>query len=177
MMVPEPMRPGWDKALAMSASRIPYRRLVTIDQRIELAAAKPVITPDTVVIDHGRVFLSEVFQRAAATLGISVQPAHQQTGTDKAAIERTFESINTLFCQHVAGYTGRDVTRRGAGGASQELLVAGGLAGASGRMGHSGVGSAGRMKASATRSRQTSHAPRTMPTPPWSPRPGMSRWP
>jgi hypothetical protein len=34
----------------------------------------------------------------------------------KANIERTFGAINTLFCQHVAGYTGRDVTRRGAGG-------------------------------------------------------------
>jgi hypothetical protein len=119
-MVPEPMRPGWDQALAMSASRIPYKRLATIDQRIELAAAKPVIIPDTVVIDHGRVFLSEVFLRAAGTLGISVQPAHQLTPTDKATIERTFGSINTLFCQHVAGYTGRDVTRRGSGG-EQEL--------------------------------------------------------
>ena len=28
-------------------------------------------------------------------------------------MERTFGSINTLFCQHVASYTGRDVTRRG----------------------------------------------------------------
>jgi hypothetical protein len=120
MMVPEPMRPGWDQALAMSASRIPFRRLATIDERIELAAAKPVIIPDTVVIDHGRVFLSEVFLRAAGTLGISVQPAHQLTPTDKANIERTFGSINTLFCQHVAGYTGRDVTRRGSGG-NQEL--------------------------------------------------------
>jgi len=121
MMVPEPMRPGWDQALAMSASRIPYKRLATIDERIELAAAKPVIIPDTVVIDHGKVFLSEVFLRAADTLGISVQPAHQRTGTDKATIERTFGSINTLFCQHVAGYTGRDVTRRGSAAESQEL--------------------------------------------------------
>src|SRR6266851_4069670 len=113
MMVPEPMRPGWDQALAMSASRIPCRRLVSIDARLELAAAKPVIVPDTVVIDHGKVFLSEVFLRAADTLGLSVQPAHEQTGSDKAVMERTFGSINTLFCQHVAGYTGRDVTRRG----------------------------------------------------------------
>ncbi len=121
MMVPEPMRPGWDQALAMSASRIPYKRLATIDERIEMAAAKPVIIPDTVVIDHGKVFLSEVFLRAADTLGISVQPAHQRTGTDKATIERTFGSINTLFCQHVAGYTGRDVTRRGSAVENQEL--------------------------------------------------------
>lgn len=113
MMVPEPMRPGWDQALAMSASRIPYQRLVSIDSRLQLAAARPVIIPDTVVIDHGKVFLSEVFLRAADTLGLSVQPAHQRTGSDKGVMERTFGSINTLFCQHVAGYTGRDVTRRG----------------------------------------------------------------
>ncbi|MEV0217729.1 helix-turn-helix domain-containing protein [Micromonospora sp. ALFpr18c] len=113
VMVPEPMRPGWDAALAMSATRIPHQRLVAMDARMALAAAKPVIVPDTVVIDHGKVFLSEVFLRAADTLGISVQPAHQQTATDKAIVERTFESINTLFCQHVSGYTGRDVTRRG----------------------------------------------------------------
>lgn len=112
--VPELMRPGRDAALAMSASRIPHQRLISLDTRMALAAAKPVIVPDTVVIDHGKVFLSEVFLRAANTLGISVQPAHQQTPTDKAIVERTFESINTLFCQHVAGYTGRDVTRRGA---------------------------------------------------------------
>lgn len=111
--VPEPMRPGWDSALAMSASRIPHQRLVSLDARMALAAAKPVIVPDTVVIDHGKVFLSEVFLRAADTLGMSVQPAHQQTPTDKAIVERTFEAINTLFCQHVAGYTGRDTTRRG----------------------------------------------------------------
>ncbi|MET7770492.1 Mu transposase C-terminal domain-containing protein [Nocardia sp. NPDC005366] len=113
VMVPEPMRPGWDQALAMSASRIPHQRMVSLDARLELAAAKPVIVPDTVVIDHGKVFLSEVFLRAADTLGISVQPAHQLTATDKAIVERTFSSINTLFCQHVSGYTGRDVTRRG----------------------------------------------------------------
>ena len=114
MTVPEPMRPGWDQALAMSASRIPHQRMVSLDARMALAAAKPVIIPDTVVIDHGKVFLSEVFLRAADTLGISVQPAHELTPTDKAIIERTFGSINTLFCQHVSGYTGRDVTRRGA---------------------------------------------------------------
>ena len=83
MVVPEPMRPGWDQALAMSASRIPYQRLVSLDTRLELAAAKPVIIPDTVVIEHGKVFLSEVFLRAADTLGLSVQPAHEQTGSDK----------------------------------------------------------------------------------------------
>jgi hypothetical protein len=35
------------------------------------------------------------------------------TTLSKQVVERTFASINTLFCQHVSGYTGRDVTRRG----------------------------------------------------------------
>ena len=47
------------------------------------------------------------------TLGISVQPARPYTPTDKAIVERTFNSINTLFCQHVAGYVGGNVTMRG----------------------------------------------------------------
>ena len=46
-------------------------------------------------------------------LGISVQPARPYTPTDKAIVERTFHSINTLFCQHVAGYVGGNVTMRG----------------------------------------------------------------
>jgi hypothetical protein len=28
-------------------------------------------------------------------------------------VERTFDTINALFCQHLPGYTGSDVTRRG----------------------------------------------------------------
>ena len=90
MMVPEPMRPGWDQALAMSASRIPHQRLVSIDTRLELAAAKPVIIPNTVVIDHGKVFLSEVFLRAADTLGLSV-PASPSSRPDR--IRRSWSGL------------------------------------------------------------------------------------
>lgn len=64
-------------------------------------------------MDRGSVSLSETFTRACARLGISVQPTRPYTPTDKAIIERTFESINTLFCQHLAGYKGFDVSRRG----------------------------------------------------------------
>ena len=113
MLVPEPMRPGWSNALRMSASRLPHARLVDIDARMELAAARPVIVPDTIVVDHGKVFVSEAFTRACDRLGISVQPCRPGTPTDKAVVESTLGSINTLFCQHVAGYTGPDPTRRG----------------------------------------------------------------
>jgi transposase InsO family protein len=111
-LVPEPMRPGWPDALRMRVSRLPHTELAAVDARLADAAAKPVITPETIVCDRGAVFLSETFLTACARLGISLQPAHPRTPTDKGVVERTFSSINTLFCQHVAGYTGRDPTRR-----------------------------------------------------------------
>ncbi|MGB7963286.1 MAG: Mu transposase C-terminal domain-containing protein [Propionicimonas sp.] len=111
-LVPEPMRPGWPEALRLQASRLPVE-LAQIDQRLADAAAKPVIVPETIVCDRGAVFLSATFVAACAQLGITVQPSHPRTPTDKAVVERTYSSINTLFCQYVAGYTGRDVVRRG----------------------------------------------------------------
>jgi hypothetical protein len=114
MLVPEPMRPGWSTALRMAASHLPHARLVDVDARMELAAAKPVIVPDTIVIDGGRVFVSDTFTRACDRLGISVQKCRPGTPTDKAIVEATFDAINTLFCQHVAAYTGSNTTLRGA---------------------------------------------------------------
>jgi hypothetical protein len=118
MLVPEPMRPGWPEALRMSASRLPHKSLADIDERLRNAAAKPVIVPETIVCDHGRIFISKNFEHSCASLGISLQPAHLRAPTDKAIVEATFGAINTLFCQYVAGYTGRDVTRRGQSAAS-----------------------------------------------------------
>jgi transposase InsO family protein len=115
MLVPEPLRPGWSDALAMSATLIPHRRLLDVDARLEQAAAKPVIVPETIGIDHGKVFVSDTFLTACRSLGISVQPSRPATPTDKGIVERTFSSINTLFCQHIPGYTGSNTTRRGAG--------------------------------------------------------------
>jgi putative transposase len=113
MLVPEPMRPGWAESLRMSASVLPHARLAAIDERMELAAARPVIVPDTIVIDGGRVFISETFTRACARLGVTVQRSRPRTPTDKSVVEATFGSVNSLLCQHLAGYTGRNPDRRG----------------------------------------------------------------
>ena len=114
-VTPEPMRPGWARALAMSASALPHRRLSDIDARMEAAAARPVIIPDTIVADHGKVFMSRNFRASCAWLGISLQPARKATGSDKPHIERTLGSVATLFAQFAAGYTGRSPEYRGRG--------------------------------------------------------------
>lgn len=44
-LTPEMMRPGWPEAISMAASALPYRSMRSIDERLEGAADKPVITP------------------------------------------------------------------------------------------------------------------------------------
>jgi len=112
-LTPEPARPGWPEALKMAHSALPYERLLEVDARLEHAAARPVIVPDTIVIDHGSVFVSAGFRSACAHLGISIQPAHLGGGAEKGHIERCLGSVATLFCQFASGYIGRSPGRRG----------------------------------------------------------------
>ena len=114
-VTPEPMRPGWPQAMRMSESALPFRRLLNIDERLEQAAARPVIIPQSIVVDHGKVFVSESFKASCAFLGISFQPARKATGTDKPHIERMLGSVATMFAQYVSGYTGRSPEYRGRG--------------------------------------------------------------
>ncbi|MDN5919629.1 MAG: Mu transposase C-terminal domain-containing protein [Pseudonocardia sp.] len=112
-VTPEPMRPGWADALRMTRSVLPHQSLTAIDARLEHAAARPVIVPETIVCDHGKAYLSSTFRAACRSLGVSLQPAHPDTPTDKPIIERTLGSVSTLFAQYVAGYVGRSVEHRG----------------------------------------------------------------
>ena len=120
-LTPEPMRPGWAQALSMAHSVLPHDRLLSIDERLEHAAAKPVIVPDTIVIDHGSVFVSNNFRASCRHLGINIQPAHLASGAEKPHIERYFGSVGSLFCQFVSGYAGRNPDRRGRGIDGQPL--------------------------------------------------------
>ncbi|MFC1421282.1 integrase [Streptacidiphilus cavernicola] len=110
-MVPVPMRPGFDAAVHASLSDLPFEELVAVDPRFAHAAARPVIIPDLVVIDHGTVFAGRTFFDACAYLGISLRTARQRTGQDKAVVERTFGAIKSMFSQYVNTYTGNDPVR------------------------------------------------------------------
>jgi hypothetical protein len=112
-VTPEPMRPGWAQAMAMSRSALPFQRLLDIDARLEHAAARPVIIPETIVVDQGKVFISHNFRASCNFLGINFQPVHDASGWEKGHIERMLGSVGTLFAQFVAGYTGFNAERRG----------------------------------------------------------------
>lgn len=121
-VTPEPMRPGWPEALRLSASVLPYRELVDVDERLASASARPIIRPQTIVMDHGKQYTSRAFEHACRHFGINVQPAHPDTPTDKPHVERTLQSVSTLFVQYLPGYLGRSVERRGQKAEQQAVL-------------------------------------------------------
>ncbi|MFJ8475717.1 transposase [Kitasatospora sp. NPDC094011] len=113
VMTPEPMRPAWDDALRYSMLRVPYERMLTLDERLAQAAARPVIYPETLLFDHGKPYQSDVVRRACRSWKIDIQDARKLKPTDKPHIERLFGTIREQFSMHVAGYKGFNVATRG----------------------------------------------------------------
>ncbi len=112
-VTPELMRPGWVEALKMSRSVLPHRRLLSLDERLEHAAAKPVIVPEMIVCDHGKVFISRNFRSSCRFLEIDFQPTHKGSPFEKGHIEKMLGSVATMFAQFLPGHTGRNTDRRG----------------------------------------------------------------
>ncbi len=46
--------------------------MLSLDARLEGAAARPVIVPETIVVDRWKIYVSESFVAACETLGVSV---------------------------------------------------------------------------------------------------------
>jgi hypothetical protein len=72
------------------------------------------VAAETVVVDHGKIYLSGHLMAVCERLGISVQPARPLTPTDKAAIERFFRTLREGLLAALPGYKGPDVYSRGA---------------------------------------------------------------
>jgi transposase InsO family protein len=75
--------------------------------------AVPVCPPETLVVDHGKAFLSAHMISVCTRLGISIQPAQPKKPTDKPTIERFFKTLREGLIQHLPAYKGPDVYSRG----------------------------------------------------------------
>jgi len=73
----------------------------------------PSVAAETIVVDHGKIYLSEHLMSACARLGISIQPGRVCQATDKAALERFFRTLGEQLLAALPGYKGPDVYRRG----------------------------------------------------------------
>lgn len=77
------------------------------------AMSGPVCAPETLVVDHGKVFLSTHVISVCTRLGISIQPAQTYKPTDKPTVERFFRTLREGLIQHLPAYKGPDVHSRG----------------------------------------------------------------
>ena len=116
----ESVRPLPEPAAGWADIRPPYHGLpgqVVIDAaRLATEDGEPLlpsVAAETVVIDHGKIYLSEHLMSACARLGISVQQARVYQATDKAALERFFRTLREQLLAALPGYKGPDVYRRG----------------------------------------------------------------
>ncbi len=75
--------------------------------------ALPDVAPETLVVDHGKIYLSDHVESVCARLGISIQPARPHTPTDKAPAERFFRTLAEGLLAALPGYKGPDVYSRG----------------------------------------------------------------
>jgi hypothetical protein len=69
--------------------------------------------PETLVIDHGRAFMSAHVIGVCSRLGMSIQPAQPKKPTDKPTVERFFRTLREGLIQHLPAYKGPDVHSRG----------------------------------------------------------------
>jgi len=73
----------------------------------------PSVAAEAIVVDHGKIYLSEHLLSACARLGISIQPGRVCQATDKGPLERWFRTLGEQLLTALPGYKGPDVYRRG----------------------------------------------------------------
>ncbi len=116
----ESIKPLPEPGAGQADGRLPYHGL---PGRVVIDAARlagedgepllPSVAAETIVVDHGRIYLSEHLMSACARLGISVQPARVYQATDKGPLERWFRTLGEQLLAALPGYKGPDVYRRG----------------------------------------------------------------
>jgi len=100
-----------------SPARHPLSLYHGVPEHVVFSEAVPETTwscpPETIVVDHGKVYLSEHVIGACDRVGISVQPAIAYKPTDKPTCERFFRTLRQGLVQYLPAYKGPDVFNRG----------------------------------------------------------------
>ena len=111
---PRPAGKNWPAHAVWPDHGLPQQVLVDRDAWTQdRGAAGPALVPETIVIDHGKVYVSAHVTSVCARLGISIQPARLRTGSDKGPLERFFRTLREGLLEALPGYKGPDVYARG----------------------------------------------------------------
>lgn len=112
---PPGVLPHWPPNAVWPEHGIPRRVLMDRDA-IEgpiAQAAGPALIPETIVVDHGKIYVSAHLTSVCARMGISIQPARLRTGRDKGPVERFFRTLRQDLLEKLPGYKGPNISQRG----------------------------------------------------------------
>jgi transposase InsO family protein len=109
-VVPRPAPEDWPEQACWPYHGIPQHLVFTEDGRLP---GVPVCPPETLVVDHGKAFLSAHVISVCTRLGISIQPAQPLKPTDKPTVERFFKTLREGLIQYLPAYKGPDIYSRG----------------------------------------------------------------
>jgi transposase InsO family protein len=115
IMRPKPASDSWPAYAVWPEHGMPREVLIDPDQfdRTGREAASPALNPESIVIDHGKIYVSEHLTSVCQRLGISIQPARIREGRDKGPLERFFRTVREGLLQYLPGYKGPDINARG----------------------------------------------------------------
>jgi hypothetical protein len=86
VLSPPEAPPEWPAEAAWPYHGVPGALVVEPGRACGPRFTGPGMLPDTIVVDHGSIYLSEHVTSACARLGVSVQPARPYTPTDKPRV-------------------------------------------------------------------------------------------
>jgi transposase InsO family protein len=115
VMRPKPACASWPSYAVWPEHGMPREVVIDPDQfdRTGKPAASPAINPESIVIDHGKIYVSQHLTSVCQRLGISIQPARVRVGRDKGPLERFFRTVREGLLQYLPGYKGPDINARG----------------------------------------------------------------
>ncbi|MGW2225910.1 transposase [Streptomyces formicae] len=110
---PRPAGRDWPRHAAWPEHGIPRAVLLDVEAAEGPGLASPPLAPETLVVDHGKVYVSEHLTSVCRRMGISIQPARLRTGRDKGPVERFFRTLREGLLEALPGYKGPDIHTRG----------------------------------------------------------------
>lgn len=113
---PPPAPASWPDYAVWPHHGIPRAVCIDPDQLVTTSgtgASGPAVMPETIVIDHGKIYVSEHLTSVCQRFGISIQPARIREGRDKGPLERFFRTVREGLLQYLPGYKGPDINSRG----------------------------------------------------------------
>ncbi|MFJ2815166.1 helix-turn-helix domain-containing protein [Streptomyces sp. NPDC087294] len=110
---PRPAGRDWPRGAVWPEHGIPRTVLVDVEGAVGPGLASPPLVPETLVVDHGKVYVSEHLTSVCRRMGISIQPARLRTGRDKGPVERYFRTLREGLLEALPGYKGPDIHSRG----------------------------------------------------------------